>query len=45
MFAEQPSRLHRAKEGLVNLTDTLKERGGHRVALVVFAGRAGWSAR
>jgi Ca-activated chloride channel homolog len=40
MFAEQPSRLHRAKEGLVKLTDTLKERGGHRVALVVFAGRA-----
>ncbi len=40
MFAEQPSRLHRAKEGLIKLTDTLKERGGHRVALVVFAGRA-----
>jgi len=39
MFAEQPSRLHRAQEGLVNLAQTLKERGGHRVALVVFAGR------
>jgi Ca-activated chloride channel family protein len=40
MFAEQPSRLHRAKTGLVNLAESLKERGGHRVALVVFAGRA-----
>jgi Ca-activated chloride channel family protein len=40
MFAEQPSRLHRAKDGLVRLAQTLKERGGHRVALVVFAGRA-----
>jgi Ca-activated chloride channel homolog len=39
MFAEQPSRLHRAQEGLVKLTETLKERGGHRVALVVFAAR------
>ncbi|HEX5272154.1 MAG TPA: VWA domain-containing protein [Gemmataceae bacterium] len=40
MFAEQPTRLHRAQEGLIALTDTLKERGGHRVALVVFAARA-----
>jgi Ca-activated chloride channel family protein len=40
MFAEQPSRLHRAKTGLINLAQSLKERGGHRVALVVFAGRA-----
>jgi Ca-activated chloride channel family protein len=37
MFAEQPSRLHRAKEGLASLAQALKERGGHRVALVVFA--------
>jgi Ca-activated chloride channel family protein len=40
MFAEQPSRLQRAKDGLVNLSETLKKRGGHRVALVVFAGHA-----
>jgi Ca-activated chloride channel family protein len=40
MFAEQPSRLHRAKEGLARLTEALKERGGHRVALVVFAAHA-----
>src|SRR5689334_14811488 len=40
MFAEQPSRLHRAQEGLAKLVEALKERGGHRVALVVFAGRA-----
>jgi len=40
MFAEQPSRLHWAKEGLVSLAQALKERVGHRVALVVFAGRA-----
>jgi Ca-activated chloride channel family protein len=40
MFAEQPSRLHRAKAGLTDLAQTLRERGGHRIALVVFAGRA-----
>ncbi len=40
MFAEQPSRLHRAQEGLVKLAEALKERGGHRIGLVVFAGRA-----
>jgi Ca-activated chloride channel family protein len=39
MFAEQPTRLHRAQEGLVNLIAALKERGGHRVALDVFAAR------
>jgi Ca-activated chloride channel family protein len=39
MFAEQPTRLHRAQEGLVTLSETLKERGGHRIALVVFAAR------
>ena len=37
MFAEQPSRLHRARAGLVKLAEALKERGGHRVALIVFA--------
>jgi Ca-activated chloride channel family protein len=40
MFAEQPSRLQRAQAGLVKLAETLKERGGHRVGLVVFAAHA-----
>lgn len=40
MFAEQPSRLHRATTALTDLADTLKQRGGHRMGLVVFAGRA-----
>ena len=40
MLAEQPSRLHRAKQALADLAEELKQRGGHRVALVVFAGRA-----
>jgi Ca-activated chloride channel family protein len=40
MQAEQPSRLQRAREGLRDLAYTLHHRGGHRVALVVFAGKA-----
>jgi Ca-activated chloride channel family protein len=40
MLAEQPSRLHRAQQALADLAQTLKERGGHRVGLVVFAGRS-----
>jgi Ca-activated chloride channel homolog len=40
MFAETPSRLQRAKTALLNLTETVKRHGGHRLALVVFAGRA-----
>src|SRR5215472_8243954 len=40
MFAEQPSRLQRAQAGLVKLAESLQERGGHRVALVVFAAHA-----
>jgi Ca-activated chloride channel family protein len=40
MFAEQPSRLQRARAGLARLAEALKERGGHRVALVVFAAHA-----
>jgi Ca-activated chloride channel family protein len=40
MFAEQPSRLHRAKQALADLAGALRERGGHRVGLVVFAARA-----
>jgi Ca-activated chloride channel family protein len=40
MLAEQPSRLDRARTALADLVHTLKEQGGHRVGLVVFAGRA-----
>ena len=40
MFAETPSRLRRAKTALLDLSDTIKQHGGHRLALVVFAGRA-----
>ncbi len=40
MLAEVPSRLERAKAGLKDLADTVERRGGHRLALVVFAGRA-----
>jgi Ca-activated chloride channel family protein len=40
MFAEQPSRLHRARKALDDLAETLKERGGHRVGLVIFAAHA-----
>jgi Ca-activated chloride channel homolog len=40
MLAEVPSRLDRARTALVDLAQTLQKRGGHRVGLVVFAGRA-----
>jgi Ca-activated chloride channel family protein len=40
MFAETPSRLQRAKTALLDLSETIKQHGGHRLALVVFAGRA-----
>ena len=40
MFAETPSRLERAKTALLDLDQALQKRGGSRVALVVFAGRA-----
>jgi Ca-activated chloride channel family protein len=40
MLAEQPSRLERARRALFDLADSLQRRGGHRVALVVFAARA-----
>ncbi len=40
MYAEAPSRLERARTALIDLADTLRRRGGHRVALVVFAGQA-----
>jgi Ca-activated chloride channel family protein len=39
MFAEAPSRLERACAGLDDLAETLRRRGGQRVALVVFAGK------
>ncbi len=37
MLAEQPSRQKLAREALLGLADSLQKRGGHRVALVVFA--------
>jgi Ca-activated chloride channel family protein len=40
MFAEAPNRLERARAALGDLVDTAQRRGGHRLALVVFAGRA-----
>jgi Ca-activated chloride channel family protein len=39
MYAEAPSRLQRAQTALLDLADALRRRGGHRVALVVFAGQ------
>jgi Ca-activated chloride channel family protein len=40
MLAETPSRLERAREALLDLADAVEQRGGHRIALVVFAGKA-----
>jgi Ca-activated chloride channel family protein len=40
MLAEQPSRQERALAALVDLADALQARGGHRIALVVFAAHA-----
>jgi Ca-activated chloride channel family protein len=40
MFAESPTRVHRAREALLDLADHLRQRGGHRVGLVGFAGSA-----
>jgi Ca-activated chloride channel family protein len=40
MLAETPSRLQRARAGLIDLSQTVQRRGGHRLALVVFAARA-----
>src|SRR5436305_77519 len=39
MFAEAPSRARQAKEAALDLCEKLRLRGGHRVALVVFAGQ------
>ena len=40
MLAEQPSRQERARRALLDLADSLRRHGGHRVALVAFAARA-----
>lgn len=40
MLAEQPSRFERARRCLHDLADAVEARGGHRVALVVFAAHA-----
>jgi Ca-activated chloride channel family protein len=40
MLAEQPSRQERAKKALLDLSYTVQKRGGHRLALVVFAAKA-----
>jgi Ca-activated chloride channel family protein len=37
MLAEQPSRQERARRALRNLCDAVQQRGGHRLALIVFA--------
>src|SRR5262245_23267359 len=40
MLAEQPTRQERARRALFDLAESLQRRGGHRIALVVFAARA-----
>jgi Ca-activated chloride channel family protein len=40
MLAETPSRLERARDALLDLADAVERRGGHRLALVLFAGKA-----
>jgi len=40
MLAETPSRLQRARDALIDLADAAERRGGHRLALVLFAGKA-----
>jgi Ca-activated chloride channel family protein len=39
MFAESPSRLLRGRDMILDLAGALRQRGGHRVGLVTFAGR------
>jgi Ca-activated chloride channel family protein len=39
MLAETPSRLDRARTALLDLVEAIEKRGGHRLALIVFAGR------
>jgi Ca-activated chloride channel family protein len=40
MFAEAPSRVELSRRSLLDLAETLRTRGGHRVALIRFAGRS-----
>lgn len=40
MFAETPNRVQRAKEALLDLANSMRQRGGHRLGLVVFAAKA-----
>ncbi len=40
MLAETPSRLERARTALVDLADAVEKRGGHRLALVLCAGKS-----
>lgn len=40
MLAETPSRLARARQALLDLADAVEYRGGHRLALILFAGKA-----
>jgi Ca-activated chloride channel family protein len=40
MLAETPTRLARAREALLDLVDAVERRGGHRLALILFAGKA-----
>ncbi|HZT78625.1 MAG TPA: VWA domain-containing protein [Gemmataceae bacterium] len=40
MQAEVPSRLQRSRDALIEMSYAVQQRGGHRLALVVFAGRA-----
>lgn len=40
MLAETPSRLQRSRNALLDLADAVESRGGHRLALVLFAGKA-----
>jgi Ca-activated chloride channel family protein len=40
MLAETPSRFERARTAVLDLANTVEQRGGHRIALVIFAARA-----
>ncbi len=40
MFAETPMRFERARQALLDLSNEVQKRGGHRLGLVIFASRA-----
>jgi Ca-activated chloride channel family protein len=40
MLAESKSRLERAREAILDLEERVRQRGGHRLGLVIFAGHA-----